>query len=318
MAVSNDFQALGIIDQALGGVRTSVQEHVLDQREKLRLDLLVDLKHPGIHDGHVETRLDRMVKESRVHCLAHRVVTTEGEGDIAQSAASLGPRKCRLDLADGLNEVDCVVVVLIDPGCDGEDVRIEDDVLGVESDPVHEQAIGAGADAHLLRLGGCLTLLVEGHDDHGGTVALGQPCTLEKSLLPVLEADGVEDTLALEALHSLLKDRPLGAVDHDRHAADLRIGGQEVQEGLHHRLAVEHPLVDVHIQDIGTALHLLACHREGGLVIARDDEFGETRRPGDVRPFPDHHEGTPLGDGQRLESAQSRGGQWGGGFAGWV
>ena len=64
-----------------------------------------------------------------------------------------------------------VVVVLGDPGGDREDVRVEDDVLGVEAGALREQVVGALADRDLAldRVG--LALLVEGHHDHGGAVA---------------------------------------------------------------------------------------------------------------------------------------------------
>ena len=251
-----------------------------------------------------------------MHRLAHRVIATEGEGDVAKSPAGLRSGKSRLDLTHGLDEVDGVVVVLLDAGGDGEDIGIKDDVLGVEADLIHQQSVGTGADADLVLLGGGLTLFVKGHDDDGRTVTLGESGALEEGLLSILEADRVEDTLALETLHSLLKDRPLGAVDHDRHAADLWIRGKKVQEGLHHRFTVEHSLVDVHIEDICTALDLLSCYRECGFVVARDDELGESGRARDVGPLAHHHEGASFLNGQRLKSAQAGGG-WGcGRFAG--
>ena len=57
--------------------------------------------------------------------------------------------------------------MLLDAGGDGEDVGIEDDVLGRKA-RVRQQRVGALADLHLAcpRVG--LTLLVEGHDDDGG------------------------------------------------------------------------------------------------------------------------------------------------------
>ena len=246
-----------------------------------------------------------MIEESGVHRLTHRVITAEGEGDVAESPASLGAGEGSLDLSDCLDEVDGVVVVLLDPGGDRQDIRVEDDVLGVESDLVHEQAVGAGADAHLVLLGSGLTLLVEGHDNHCGAVALGEPRALQEGLLSILEADGVEDGFTLEALDSLFEDRPLGTVDHDRYTTDLRICGKQVQKGLHDRFAIEHPLVDVHIEDIGTALDLLARHREGRLVIAGDDELRKLRRTGDVSPFTDHHEGASFPDDEGLKSAEA-------------
>src|SRR5690242_21423768 len=46
-----------------------------------------------------------------------------------------------LDLARGLDEIDAVVVVLLDAGGDGEDVGIEDDVLGREVDLFREDLV---------------------------------------------------------------------------------------------------------------------------------------------------------------------------------
>jgi hypothetical protein len=36
------------------------------------------------------------------------------------------------DPARGIDEIDCVIVVLVDPGGDRKDVRVEDNVLGRE------------------------------------------------------------------------------------------------------------------------------------------------------------------------------------------
>jgi hypothetical protein len=53
--------------------------------------------------------------------------------------------------------------VLVDTGSDGEDVRIEDNVLGIEIEAFAQQRVAACADlaAPLQRVR--LTLLVEGH-----------------------------------------------------------------------------------------------------------------------------------------------------------
>ena len=56
-------------------------------------------------------------------------------------------------------------VVLLDPGRDREDVRVEDDVLGREADLLGEQRVGALADRDLALDGVGLALLVEGHHD---------------------------------------------------------------------------------------------------------------------------------------------------------
>ena len=54
-----------------------------------------------------------------------------------------------LQLADGLDELDGVVVVLLDAGADGQDVDVEDDVLGREADLLGQQLVGPLADGDL-------------------------------------------------------------------------------------------------------------------------------------------------------------------------
>ena len=56
------------------------------------------------------------------------------------------------DLPRRLDEVDAVVVVLLDAGRDGEDVRVEDDVLGRKAGLFGQQLVGARADRDLARL----------------------------------------------------------------------------------------------------------------------------------------------------------------------
>ncbi len=140
-----------------------------------------------------------------------------------------------LDLPRRLDEGDAVAVVLLDAGGDGEDVGVEDDVLGREADLLGQQLVGPLADRHLALDGVGLALLVERHHHHGRAVAQHLPRVLQERLLALLHADGVDDGLALHALEARLDHRPLGRVDHERHAGDVGLGGDQVEE-RHHRL----------------------------------------------------------------------------------
>ena len=82
-----------------------------------------------------------MVKERGVHGLAHRVVAAEAEGNIAHPAADPRIGQVFFDPARGLDEIDRVVVVLLDAGRHGEDVRVENDVLRRETDLFHEDTV---------------------------------------------------------------------------------------------------------------------------------------------------------------------------------
>ena len=75
--------------------------------------------------------------------------------------------------------------------------------------------------------------------------------------LAFLEADRVDDALALDALQPGLEHRPLRAVDHHRHARDLGLGRDVVEERGHRLLGVEHALVHVDVDDVGAAADLL-------------------------------------------------------------
>jgi hypothetical protein len=54
--------------------------------------------------------------------------------------------------------------------------------------------------SYLVLTGGRLAILVEGHHNHGGAIALDKLRLADELLLANLERDGVEEALALQAL----------------------------------------------------------------------------------------------------------------------
>ena len=192
------------------------------------------------------------------------------------------------------------------PGRDREHVRVEDDVLGREADLVDEQPVRALADRHLALDRVRLTLLVERHHDDAGAVAAHDPRLLEELLLPLLEAERVDDALALEAFEACLEHGPARAVDHDRQPRDLGLGRDQVEEGRHRLLAVEQVGVHVHVEEVRAAAHLLERDLDRVLVVVRLDQAAEARRAGDVRALADHHEVRVRRDRERLEPAEGR------------
>ena len=262
----------------------TVEHDVLDVLEELLVDLLVlILLHlRRVHDAHVHARLAGVVQERGVERAAHGLVAAEGESQVRHPAGDLRTGAEALDLTGGVDEVHRVVVVLLHAGADGEDVRVEDDVLGVEADLLDQELVRAHADAHLLRLGGSLALLVERHHDDGGAVALHRLGLLEELLLAALERDGVHDALALAALEASLHDVELGRVDHEGHLGHVRLGNHQVHEADHRRLAVDEAVVHVDVDDVGAVLHLLVCDGEGLLVVPVDDGLLEDAGSGHV------------------------------------
>ena len=79
-------------------------------------------------------------------------------------------RAALFDQRQCLEECQRVGLVLLDPGRDGEHVRVEDQVLWREADLAREQVVRAAADRDAVVDVGRLALLVEGHRDDAGAV----------------------------------------------------------------------------------------------------------------------------------------------------
>src|SRR3546814_14519046 len=81
---------------------------------------------------------------------------------------------------------------LLRSGGDGEDVGVEDDVLGREADLLCEDLVGARADLDLAFAGIGLALFVEGHDHGRRAVAQHRPGLLDECGLALLHRDRVD------------------------------------------------------------------------------------------------------------------------------
>ncbi len=198
------------------------------------------------------------------------------------------------DPARGVDEVVRVVVVLLHAGGDGEDVGVEDDVLGRKADLVDKDAVGALADADLVFVGGGLALLVEGHHDDGGAVFAHERGIFAKFVFAFLERDGVDDALALEAFEAGFDDLPLGGVHHEGDLGHLGFGAEQLQVAGHGGDAVNHALVHADVEDIGAVFYLLAGYADRLFVVTFLDKAGKLRAAGDVGAFAEHDEDPGL------------------------
>ncbi len=169
-----------------------------------------------------------------------------------------------------------------------------------------EEVVGAAADLDLALDRVRLPDLVERHHDDAGAVALDPPRLLEELLLALLEADRVDDPLALDALQPRLEHREARAVDHDRDPRHLGLGREQVEERRHRLLPVEQVGVHVDVEDVGAAAHLLERDVDRALVVGRLDQAAEAGRAGDVRALADHHEAGVGADLERLQAAEAR------------
>src|SRR3546814_4852863 len=104
-----------------------------------------------------------VVQEHRVDRLAHDLVAAERERDVGDAAGDVAVGQGPADDLRRLDEVDRVVVVLLHAGGDGEDVGVEDDVLGREADLLGADLVGARAELDLAFAGIGLAMFVEGN-----------------------------------------------------------------------------------------------------------------------------------------------------------
>ncbi len=302
---ASPLKRLGDLEQPLGGIAAPGQDHVLDALAQFRIDVLVDGELARVHDSHRHAVADRVVQERRMHGLAHHVVAAERERHVADAAADQRVRARLADQPGGLDEVERVAVVALDAGRDREDVRVENDVFRREPDALGQQPVRALADLDLAldRVG--LALLVESHDDHGRAVRPDLARLRQERPLAFLEADRVDDALALQALQSRFEHGPLRRIEHDRDARDVRLGRDQVQEAHHRRFRVEHALVHVDVDDLRAARNLLARDVERAVVVLGLDQAPELRRARDVGALAHVHEQAVRPDVERLESAQA-------------
>src|ERR1700722_377578 len=274
--------------QAFCRVWAPVQQHVLHQHLQFRLNLFVYFQHPGVNDAHIHTRPDGVIKKGGVHGLANRVVASKAERDVGDAAADLRVRQIGLDPARSVDEVHRVVVVLLHAGGNGQNVRIEDDILGRDTDLINQNAVGAFADANLLLEGRGLALFVEGHHDYRSAIFKHASGVLPELVFALLQRDRVDDPFALKAFEARLDDFPFRGVDHEGHLGDLWFARQQLQVTSHRHHAVDHALVHADVDHIGAVLDLLPGDAYRLLVFALLNQLGELGRTCNIGPLADH------------------------------
>ena len=153
-----------------------------------------------------------------------------------------------------------------------------------------EQSVGALTNGDLTLEDIRLTRLVEGHHDRSGPQSTHTPGMTEELLLALLQTDRVDDALALYAHQPLLYDAPFRGVDHNRHAGDVRLRGDQVEENAHLVLGLQQAVVHVDVEHLRAVLHLLAGDGERLLVLLLLDQSEELTRAGHVASLADVEE----------------------------
>ena len=109
----------------------------------------------------------------------------------------------------------------------------------------------------------------------------------DESGLAFFHRNRIDDAFALDAFQPGFDDFPFGRIEHDRHAGNVRFGGDQLQETIHRRNAVEHGIVHVDVDDLGAVFDLLAGDGQGFVEARFADQAGKGLRAGDVGAFAD-------------------------------
>ena len=116
--------------------------------------------------------------------------------------------KFLLDAARCLDEINRIVVVFCNASGDGKNIRIENDVFRRKSDFFRQQLVGIRANLEFPVCGIGLAFLIKSHDHDRRAIAQHFARLLKERLLAFLQADRIDDTLALHAFQARLDHRP--------------------------------------------------------------------------------------------------------------
>ena len=103
-----------------------------------------------------------------------------------------------------------------------------------------------------------MPLLVESHNHHGSAVRAAFVGEVDEGLFTFLEAERVDDGLALYAFQSRFDYLPLTRINHNRHAGNIGFRSDKVEEVLHGINTIEHAFIHIDVDDLRAALNLLS------------------------------------------------------------
>ena len=244
-------------EQSFGAVIAAVEDHVLHRVAQLARQVIIDGQLTGIDDPHIHAVADRIVEEYGVDRLTDRVIAAEREGDVGDPAGDQRMRQLAFDVFAGADKVLGIVIVFFDTGRHRKDIRVKDNIFWREADLFGEDFVGATANLNFTFAGISLAHFVKGHHHYRSAVAANQFRMVDKGFDALFHRNRVNDAFALNAFQAFLNNFPLGGVDHDRHAGNVRLAGNQVEEAHHRRFCVEHPLVHVDIDNLRAVFHLL-------------------------------------------------------------
>ncbi len=86
-------ETFGNFQQAFGSVCTTIEHHIFAGLAQFRINRVINGELTGIDDAHIHANLNGMIEEDSMHRFAHRLIATERERQIGNTAGNMGVRQ---------------------------------------------------------------------------------------------------------------------------------------------------------------------------------------------------------------------------------
>ena len=105
----------------------------------------------------------------------------------------MGARKILFNPSRRLYKIYRIVIMFLDPCCHSQYIRVENDIMRIESYLIYKQMIGPFANFYFT--GGCISLpfLIKSHHYHSRTILANRTSMFKEFLLSLFQRDGIHN-----------------------------------------------------------------------------------------------------------------------------
>ncbi|CSC83859.1 Uncharacterised protein [Vibrio cholerae] len=89
---------------------------------------------------------EAVIKENSMDRFTHIVVAAEREGNVRNTARNHRMRQLTLNVRHCINEIQCVVIVLINSGRNSKDVRVKNNIFRWEAHLIDQNMVSPTTD----------------------------------------------------------------------------------------------------------------------------------------------------------------------------
>ena len=190
-----------------------------------------------------------MVQEHGIHTVPQVGVFLEGIPQQRKVTHHMGVGQIFLHKSAGLKEFLGRIRIFIPACTQGQNHRIEQDIFGRKIQTAHQQAVHTFHQFRATLIGQGRALFILGPADHGKAVTANLFGLKEENVLPLFEADGLDDSLALHVFHARKQGIPPDGFYHHRTLGYGRLFQQVLQESRHLGIRVRKPSIQIHTHD---------------------------------------------------------------------